>query len=46
MKECIRPLMEARTILAWHYTRRIDRETHTLRQDGTYPATLDNILSR
>lgn len=42
----VMPLMEARTIRAWHYTRMTDREVEIIRSDGIYPSNLANFRAR
>ncbi|MEQ1689495.1 MAG: hypothetical protein ABL874_13065 [Sphingopyxis sp.] len=40
------PMMERRTIRAWHHTRMTDREVETARRVGLYPATLATLRGR
>ena len=42
----VMPLMEARTIRVWHYTRMTDREVDIMRRDGIYPSSLANFRAR
>lgn len=42
----VMPLMELRTIRAWHYTRMTDREVEIIRSDGIYPSSLANFRAR
>ncbi len=42
----VMPLMEARTIRAWHYTRMTDREVDIILRDGIYPSSLANFRAR
>lgn len=42
----VMPLMEARTIRAWHYTRVTDREVDIIRRDGIYPSSRANFRAR
>ncbi|CAA2161101.1 hypothetical protein MBRA_06261 [Methylobacterium brachiatum] len=40
------PLMAARTVRGWHYTRMTDAEVELLRRDGVYPSSLATIRRR
>lgn len=45
-EEVILPLLEARTIRAWHYTRMTDGECDAMLRDGIYLSSLDTITFR
>jgi hypothetical protein len=40
------PLMAARTVRGWHYTRMTDAEVELLRRGGVYPSSLETIRRR
>jgi hypothetical protein len=42
----VTPLVKARTIRAWHYTRMTDREVDIIRRDGIYPSSIANFRAR
>lgn len=46
VEEVLTPLMAARSIRGWHYTRMTDAEVELLRQRGIYPSNLEMIRRR
>jgi hypothetical protein len=41
-----RDIMQSRTIRAWHYTRLVEDEVQTIRENGIHPGTLDTLRQR
>lgn len=46
VEEVLTPLMVARSVRGWHYTRMTDAEVELLRQRGVYPSNLELIRRR